>query len=45
MTIFLAACLGIGVDNVKAQGNSTAQDNAKEPPKLGWSNNAPSLGM
>jgi len=40
MTIFLAACLGIGADNAKAQGNSTPQDNAKEPPKLGWSNNA-----
>jgi len=39
MTIFLAACLGIGVD-ARAQGNSPAQDNAKEPPKLGWSNNA-----
>jgi hypothetical protein len=32
MTIFLAACLGIGV------GNARAQDQAKEPPELGWSN-------
>ena len=34
MTICLTACLGGGA--VEAQ----AQDKAKEPPKLGWSNNA-----
>jgi hypothetical protein len=34
MTLCLAACLGLGVDNAEAQ------DKAKEPPKLGWSNDA-----
>lgn len=32
MMFWLAACLGIGVDT------AGAQDKAKEPPKLGWSN-------
>jgi len=31
IAIFLAACLGIGVDNAEAQRNSTAQDNASVP--------------
>jgi len=43
LTIFLAACLGIGVDNARAQEHSTAQDRVSEPPKLGWSNNADSV--
>jgi hypothetical protein len=34
MTLCLAACLGLGVDN------AGAQDKPKEPPKLGWSNDA-----
>src|SRR6476620_10159301 len=34
MTLCLAACLGLGADN------AGAQDKAKEPPKLGWSNDA-----
>ena len=38
MTIFLAACLGIEVDDARAQANATAQDKAKEPPKPGSSN-------
>src|SRR5262245_35951563 len=38
MMIALAACLGIGVENARAQATSTTQDNVKEPPRLGWSN-------
>src|SRR6185436_11337979 len=38
MTIFLAAYLGSGVDNARAQTNATAQEEAKAPPRLGWSN-------
>jgi hypothetical protein len=34
VTLCLAACLGLGVDNAGAQGKP------KEPPKLGWSNDA-----
>jgi len=33
-TLCFAACLGFGVDK------AGAQDKAKEPPKLGWSNDA-----
>lgn len=38
MAVFLAVCLGAA--DASAQGNSTTQDPAKEPPKLGWSNEA-----
>jgi hypothetical protein len=34
MTLYLAACLGLRVNNARAQ------DKAKEPPNLGWSNDA-----
>jgi len=34
MTLCLTACLGIGLDDVRAQ------DNAKEPPELRWTNSA-----
>ena len=34
ITLCLGACLGLSVDNAEAQ------DKPKEPPKLGWSNDA-----
>src|SRR5689334_11349588 len=34
MTILVTTCLGTGT------GDASAQDNAKAPPKLGWSNSA-----